>query len=45
MNKINLKLKNDFNIQLLNLKKLIKIKNIENEEFNIITFEPSKINY
>jgi hypothetical protein len=33
---MNLKLKNDFNIQLLNLKKSIKNKNIGNEEFNEI---------
>ena len=33
---MNLKLKNDFNIQLLNLKKSIKIKNNGNEEFNEI---------
>ena len=31
---MNLKLKNDFNIQLSNLKKSIKVKNIKDEEFN-----------
>lgn len=37
----NLKLKNDFNTQL-NMKKSIKIKNIENEEFNEIINEEYK---
>jgi FkbM family methyltransferase len=45
---MNLKLKNDFNIQFLNLKKSIKNKNIGNEEFNEIInkeYRKNQINF